>query len=255
MTSLAWGVRDSLTMIGRSLRHLPRNLESLLMAVILPVVLLLLFVYVFGGAMNVGTQYVNYVVPGIILLCAGFGAGMTAVSVATDMTNGVIDRFRTLPILSSAVLTGHVVASLVRNAMSTALVLGVAYLAGFRPNATPVEWVAAIGVLALFVAAISWLAVCLGLLAGTPDAASGYTFGFAFLPYVSSAFVPPETMPAVLRGFAEHQPITPVIETTRGLLTGTGIGMSLWLSLAWFGGLTLACAAWAAWLFRRRTAR
>jgi ABC-2 type transport system permease protein len=255
MTSLAWGVRDSLTLIGRSLRHIPRQLDSLLLAVILPVVLLLLFVYVFGGAMNVGTQYVDYVVPGIILLCAGFGAGMTAVSVATDMTTGVIDRFRTLPILSSAVLTGHVVSSLVRNAISTALVLGVAFLAGFRSTATPVEWVAAIGVLALFVVAISWFAVCLGLLARTPEAASGYTFGFAFLPYVSSAFVPPETMPTVLRGFAEYQPITPVIETTRGLLTGTGIGASLWLSLAWFGGLTLVCALWAAWLFRRRTAQ
>ena len=255
MSTLAWGVRDSMTMIGRSLRHIPRQIDSLLMAVILPVVLMLLFVYVFGGAINVGTEYVNYVVPGIILLCAGFGAGMTAVSVANDMTTGVIDRFRTLPILSSAVLTGHVVASLVRNALSTALVLGVAFLAGFRPNATPIEWVAAIGVLALFVLAISWLSVCLGLLARTPEAASGYTFGFAFLPYVSSAFVPPETMPAVLRGFAEHQPITPIIETTRGLLMGSGIGVSLWLSLAWFGGLTLVCFTWAAWLFRRRTAR
>jgi ABC-2 type transport system permease protein len=255
MTTLTWAVRDSMTMIGRSLRHLPRNVDALLMSVILPVMLMLLFVYVFGGAITTGTEYVNYVVPGIILLCAGFGASMTAVSVANDMVNGVIDRFRTLPILSSAVLTGHVAASLVRNALSTALVIGVAYLAGFRPNATAIEWLAAIAVLFLFIASISWLAVCLGLLARSADAASGFTFGFAFLPYVSSAFVPPETMPAVLRGFAEHQPVTPVIETTRGLLMGAGIGASAWLSVAWFGGLLLVSYAWAAYLFRRRTAR
>lgn len=255
MTSLAWVARDSFTMIGRGLRHLPRNLESLLMAVILPVMLMLLFVYVFGGAINTGTEYVNYVVPGIILLCASFGASMTAVSVANDMATGVIDRFRTMPIHSSAVLTGHVAASLVRNAFSTALVFGVAYLAGFRPVATPLEWLGTIGVLALFVLAISWVSVCLGLLARSTDAASGYTFMFAFLPYVSSAFVPPETMPAVLRGVAQHQPVTPVIEAARGLLTGTPIGNSVWLSLAWFGGLLVLSYVVAGVLFRRRTAR
>jgi ABC-2 type transport system permease protein len=180
---------------------------------------------------------------------------MTAIAVANDMVTGVIDRFRTLPILSSAVLTGHVTASLVRNALSTALVIGVAYLAGFRPTATPLEWLATVGVLALFVHAISWLSVGLGLIANSAEAASGYTFGFAFLPYVSSAFVPPETMPAVLRGFAEHQPVTPVIEAARGLLMGSGIGNSLWLSIAWFGGLLVVSYLLASYLFRRRTAR
>jgi ABC-2 type transport system permease protein len=255
MTSLTWGARDSQILIGRSLRHLPRNLESLLMAVILPVLLMLLFVYVFGGAISTGTDYVNYVVPGIILLCAAFGASMTAVNVASDMTNGIIDRFRTMPIASSAVLTGHVAASLVRNALSTALVIGVAYLAGFHPSASTLEWLATVGILALFVLAISWVSVCLGLIAKSPEAASGYTFGFAFLPYVSSAFVPPETMPAVLRGIAEHQPVTPVIETARGLLMGTPIGNSVWLSLAWFGGLLVVSYGLAGVLFRRRTSR
>jgi len=252
---LSWALNDSVTLIGRNLRHLPRNIESLLMAVILPVMLMLLFVYVFGGAINTGTEYVNYVVPGIILLCAGFGASMTDVNVANDMLNGIIDRFRSLPILSSAVLTGHVVASLVRNALSTTLVIGVAFLAGFRPTATWLEWLAAVAVLVLFVAAISWVSVCLGLIAKSQDAASGFTFAFAFLPYVSSAFVPTDTMPTVLHGFAEHQPITPVIETVRGLLLGTPIGNSAWLAIAWFGGILVASYVLATYLFKRRTAR
>jgi ABC-2 type transport system permease protein len=252
---LVWAVNDTATMVGRSLRHIPRNIESLLMSVMLPVMLMLLFVYVFGGAIDTGTEYVNYVVPGIILLCAGFGASMTAVSVASDMLNGVVDRLRSMPILSSAVLTGHVVSSLARNALATGLVLGVAYLAGFRPTATALEWVAAAGILLLFVLAISWVSVCLGLIAKSVDAANGFTFVFAFLPYVSSAFVPTETMPAVLHAFARNQPVTPVIETLRGLLMGTPIGSSAVVAVAWFGGILVVSYVLAAVLFRRRTAR
>jgi ABC-2 type transport system permease protein len=250
-----WAVDDSLTMIQRSIRHGTRQLDSLLVTVALPVLLMLMFVYVFGGAIDTGGDYVNYVVPGIILLCTGFGASSTAVEVASDMTEGIIDRFRSLPILSSAVLTGHVVASVVRNAFATVLVVGVAYLTGFRPTAGPVEWMATAGVLLVWVLAMSWLSVCLGLLANSAEAASGFTFFVLFLPYLSSAFVPTDTMPAALRVIADHQPITPIIETVRGLLIGTPVGSSGWLALAWCGSLLLASYLTASALFRRRSNR
>jgi ABC-2 type transport system permease protein len=254
MTAAYWAVDNSLTLIGRSLRISMRNTEALLMAVILPVLLMLLFVYVFGGAIDTGTAYVNYVVPGIIILCAGFGSSTTAVSVAYDMVNGIIDRFRSLPIVSSAVLTGHVVASVARNVVAMVLVIGVALAVGWRPSAGVVEWVAAVGVLVLFMTSISWLAAALGLLVRNVDAASGATFGITFLPYISSAFVPVDTMPSWLRPIAEHQPITPMIETVRGLLMGTPIGSSWWLALVWFGGITVVAFLACVVLFKRRTA-
>jgi ABC-2 type transport system permease protein len=253
MTSVYWAVDNSLTMIGRSLRISMRNTEALLLAVMLPIILMLLFVYVFGGAINTGTQYVNYVVPGIIILCAGFGSSTTAVSVAHDMENGIVDRFRSLPILGSAVLTGHVVASVARNIVAMVLVMGVGLLLGWRPTATPIEWVAAIGVLVLFMVAFSYLAAALGLLMRSVDAASGATFAVTFLPYISSAFVPVDTMPGWLRPVAEHQPITPVIETVRGLLMGTPIGNSAVLAIVWFGAITLISFLAAMVLFKRRT--
>jgi ABC-2 type transport system permease protein len=254
-SAVRWAVSDTLTMIQRSLRHSTRQLDSLLITVALPVLLMLMFVYIFGGAINTGGDYVNYVVPGIILLCTGYGASATAVDVATDMTKGIIDRFRSLPIISSAVLTGHVVASLARNTLATTLVLAVAYTAGFRPNAQPAEWLATIGVLLLWVLAMTWLSVSLGLLAGNPEAASGFTFFVLFLPYLSSAFVPTNTMPAVLQAIADYQPITPIIETVRGLLTGTPMGSNSWLALAWCSGLLLVSYAAALALFRRRAKR
>ncbi|UPK75412.1 ABC transporter permease [Nocardioidaceae bacterium SCSIO 66511] len=251
--SVAYALTDSRVMIVRSLRHTARNLDMMLTAVMLPVVLMLLFVYVFGGAMNTGTEYVNYVVPGIILLCAGFGASSTATSVAGDMENGIIARFRSMPIASSSVLVGHVVASVVRNLVATTLVVGVAFAVGWRPQASLVEWVAAIGMVVLFVLAISWLAAGFGLLVKSVEAANAFTFVLMFLPYVSSAFVPTETMPSALHGFAEHQPVTPIIETLRGLWMGTPIGNDAWLALAWCAGILIASYLWAAWLFRRQT--
>ena len=253
---LYWGISDSTVMIGRSLRHTTRNVDSLLLSAALPVMLMLLFVYVFGGA--IGTtraQYVNYVVPGIILLCTGYGASTTAVSVAHDMATGVIDRFRSLPILSSAVLTGHVVASLARNAFATLLVIGVAVAVGFRTDASALNWLAVAGVLGLYVLAMSWASVALGLLAKSVEGASGFTFFVLFLPYLSSAFVPTDTMPVGLRAVADNQPVTPVIETVRGLLHGTPIGDSGWLATLWFGVILLAGYLSATYLFRRRTAR
>jgi ABC-2 type transport system permease protein len=245
---------DSLTMAGRSLRLTMRTPDALLTSLLLPIMLMLLFVYLFGGAIQTGTEYVTYVVPGVLLLCAGFGASMTAVSVSQDMTGGIVDRFRSLDVAGTAVLAGHVAASVARNLASTVLVFGVAFLIGFRPSAEPLDWLAAAGVLLAFMLAISWLSAAIGLLARSPEAAGGFTFFMAFLPYPSSAFVPIDTMPSWLHGFANNQPVTPVIETLRGLLLDTPVGTSPWLALAWCGGILVASVALAGALFRRRTA-
>lgn len=241
--------------VGRSLRHSLRNVEAMLMAVLLPVFLMLLFVYVFGGAIDPSGDYVDYVVPGIILLCAGFGASSTAVDVADDASSGLMDRFRTLPIRSWAVVTGHVVASLARNLVATAVVIAVALAIGFRPTAGPGEWLLAVGVVALYILTITYLFAAIGLATGSPEAANGYGFVLLFLPYVSTAFVGAQTLPRWLRGVAEHQPITPVIETLRGLLMGTDSGSAPLLAAAWLTGILLVAVVWSARQFRRRAGR
>jgi len=243
-----------LTMAGRCLRLTRRNLDALLTSLLLPIMLMLLFVYLFGGAINTGTRYVTYVVPGVLLLCAGFGAATTAVSVSQDMTGGIIDRFRSMDVGGAAVLAGHVAASVARNTASTILVLGVAFLIGFRPSAGSQDWLAAAGILLLFILAISWLSAAVGLLTKSPEAAGGFTFLLMFLPYPSSAFVPIDTMPTWVHGFASNQPATAVIETIRGLLLGTPVGTSPWLALTWCGGILVASVALSGVLFRRRTA-
>ncbi len=244
----------ALTMAGRCVRLSLRQVDALLTSLLLPVLLMLIFVYLFGGAIDTGTDYVTYVVPGVILLCAGFGSATTAVSVNQDMTGGIVDRFRSLDVGGPSVLAGHVAASVVRNAASTVLVLAVALAIGFRPEAGPLEWLAVAGVLLAFVLAISSLAAALGLLAGSPEAANGVTFLVMFLPYASSAFVPVDTMPSWLQGFAAHQPITPVVETVRGLLLGMPVGDHAWTALAWCAGILVVSVAASGALFRRRTA-
>ncbi|MFF2370174.1 ABC transporter permease [Agromyces sp. NPDC058110] len=241
--------------IGRSFRHSVRDVEALLMAVLLPVMLMLMFTWIFGNAIDPSGGYVDYVVPGIILLCAGFGSASTAVSVANDMTTGIIDRFRTMPIRSGAVLTGHVVASLVRNLFATALVIVVGVLVGFRPSATPLEWVGVFGIVALYILAITYLFAAIGLAAGTPEAATGYGFILLFLPYISSAFVPVDTMPEWLQPIAGNQPITPVIETIRALLDGTSVGAEAWWAVGWCLVIIAVAAVWGAALFARKAGR
>lgn len=250
---MSHAIADSMTMIGRSVRLSRRNVDTLIMSIVLPLLMMTLFVYVFGGAINTGTEYVNYVVPGIILLCVGYGAASTAMSVADDMNGGMIDRLRSMPIRPFAVLTGHVVASVTRNALSTAIVVCAAVAMGFRSSATPVEWAAAVGLVLLYVLALSWLAAGLGAVAKTVESASSLSFFMLFLPYLSSAFVPTSTMPSVLEAISEHQPITPIIETVRGLLTGTPIGDAGWVALVWSVGLLLASFVLATLLYRRRT--
>ena len=242
---------SSLVFVGRSIRHSLRDVEALTMAIVLPVMLMLLFTFVFGGAIEPGGAYVDYVVPGIILLCAGFGAATTATYVARDMSSGIIDRFRTMPLRSGAVLTGHVVVSVVRNLIATGVVIGVGLLVGFRPSANVLEWIGAIALVALYILAITYLFAAIGLAAGSPEAANGYGFVLLFLPYLSSAFVPVDTMPAWLQWIAQNQPITPVVETIRGLLMGTALGSEPWWAVGWCVGIIAFAAVWGAWLFRR----
>lgn len=248
-------LRAEAVFIGRSVRHTLRNGEALVMAIALPTILMLMFTFVFGGAIDPSGGYVDYVVPGTILTCAGFGASYTAVAVNHDMTAGIIDRFRTMPIGGAALLVGHIVASLVKNLVATAIVVGVAVAIGFRPAASPLEWLGAIGIIALWILAITALFAAIGLAAGSPDAASGYGFILLFLPYLSSAFVPISTLPAWLQPVAEYQPVTPVIETIRGLLMGGTLESPWIVAIAWCVGIVVVALAWGTWLYRRKAGR
>ncbi|NJC73172.1 ABC transporter permease [Planosporangium thailandense] len=239
-------------MVDRCLRLSRRNVDAMLTSLMLPIMLMLLFVYLFGGAIHTGTRYVTYVVPGVLLLCAGFGSSLTAVSVSHDMTAGIIDRLRSMDVSGRSVLAGQVAASVVRNAVSTVLVFAVAFGIGFRPTAQPLRWLAAAGILALFILAMSWLSAAVGLLAKSPEAAGGFTFLVMFLPYPSSAFVPIQTMPGWIHGFARHQPVTPVIETLRGLLLDAPVGANAWRAIAWSAAILVAAVGLSSVLFRRR---
>ena len=197
-------------MITRAFRLSLRNVDGMMTALVLPVILMLMFVYLFGGAISTGTRYVDYVVPGVLLVCVGFGAGTTAISVAHDLAGGIIDRFRSMDVRGEALINGHVIASVARNLLSAAVVVVVAFAIGFRPHADAAGWLAAAGILALFVLALSWLAAAIGIVARSPEAAQGIAFLVSFLPYVSSAFVPIRTMPAALQAVANNQPATAV---------------------------------------------
>lgn len=247
-------VRDAMTLTGRALRLSRRNVEALITSLVLPVMLMLMFVYLFGGAIRVSTSYATYVVPGVILVCAAFGSSTTAVVVSEDMKAGIIDRFRSLDIGGVVMVTAHVVASVARNLVATTVVMGLGLAVGFRPHASPLQWLAAAGILVLFMTAISWLAAIVGMLAASPEAASGATFIFMFLPYASSAFVPIATMPIWLHGFARNQPCTPIIETIRSTLAGHPDGGSAARTVAWCLGLLAIGVAGSVVAFRRRTA-
>jgi ABC-2 type transport system permease protein len=243
---------DALTMIRRALRLSLRNVDALITAFALPVMLMLMFVYLFGGAIHTGTRYVDYVVPGVLLVCVGFGAATTAVSVAHDLAGGIIDRFRSLDVRGETLINGHVVASVARNLLSSVLVFAVALAIGFRPHGDPANWIAAVGILYLFVLAISWFAAAIGILARSPEAAQGLAFLIGFLPYPSSAFVPIHTMPPLLQRFAANQPETAVADAVRALLSGAPVGDSVWHAVVWSVGIIIVSVALAGGLFRRR---
>lgn len=263
MTTLSYAVSDSATMLRRNLRHMVRYPSMTLMLIGMPVVLLLLFVYVFGGTLGAGLgdptggrgAYIDYVTPGILLMTVASSAQGTAISVATDMTEGIIARFRTMAISRASVLTGHVVGSMIQTMLSLAVVTGVAVLVGFRPTATPVEWIAAIGLLAAFTLAITWLSVALGLVSQSVETASNLPMFLILLPFLGSGFVPTDSMPTALRWFAEYQPFSPVIETLRGLLLGAPVGTNAVLAAAWIVAIAAFGYLWAKRLFERRSAR
>jgi ABC-2 type transport system permease protein len=252
MTTLSYALRDSVTMLRRDFRHSLRYPAMTIGGVAVPVVFLLLFVGVFGntlhaglGAATSGASYVNYLVPGIMLMTAGAAAAATAINVCIDMNEGIIARFRTMAISRISVLTGQVVGSLIRTLVSGALVMAVALAVGFRPTATPVEWIAATGLFIMLTLALTWLTVAFGLVARTPAGANSLSLIPEFLPFISSAFVPPDTMPVGVRWFAQNQPFTPIIETLRGLLTGTPIGSNAVLAVAWCVGIAAVGYLWA----------
>jgi ABC-2 type transport system permease protein len=251
-----YALSDSATMLRRDFRHLRRYPVMTISGVVTPTVMLLLFVYVFGGAMSsglggAGASYVNYLVPGILMMTLGGGCAATAVGVNMDMTEGIVARFRTMAISRASVLTGRVVGSMIRTLISVVLVIGVALIAGFRPTAGPVQWLSAIGFITLLTLALTWLAIALGMAAKSPEGANGSTLLLQFGPFISSGFVRPETMPAGVRWFAENQPFTSMIETLRGLLLGTPIGNSAIIGIAWCVVIALVGYLWARVAYNR----
>jgi ABC-2 type transport system permease protein len=241
------------TLIARCLRLSLRNVDGLMTALALPVMLMVMFVYLFGGAIHTGTRYIDYVVPGVLLVCVGFGAGTTAVSVAQDMASGITDRLRSMDVRGESLIGGHVVASVARNLASAALAVAVAFALGFRAHAGADRWLEAIGILTLFILAISWFAAAIGILVRSAEAAQGITFLVSFLPYPSSAFVPIHTMPSWLQGFAANQPVTAVTDTLRALLTGATVGPNAWHAVAWSVGIMAVSVVMAGILFQRRS--
>ncbi|MBE1491568.1 ABC transporter permease [Plantactinospora soyae] len=263
MSTLGHVASDSATMLRRNLRHMLRYPSLTLMLLAMPIIFLLLFVYVLGGTLGAGlggaaggrADYVEYVTPGIILITVASGATGTAISVAMDMTEGIVARFRTMAISRTSVLTGHVVGSLIQTLLCVAAVLGVALLVGFRPSAGPVEWLGVAGLLGLLILALTWLSVALGMSARSVETASNLPMPLTLLPFFGSGFVPTDSMPAGLGWFAEHQPFTPIIETLRGLLTGAPIGDSAAVSVAWCVGITLVGYLWARRTYNRASVR
>jgi ABC-2 type transport system permease protein len=261
MTTLTVAAQDSTTMLGRELKHTLRYPLMLVGSILVPVVFLLLFVYILGGPIGDGlgeaargAPYVNYLVPGILMMTVAAGSGTTAINVCTDMTEGIVDRFRTMAITRGSVLTGHVGASVLRALVTTTIVTGVALLVGFRPEASVADWFAVAGIVGAFSFALAWFSVALGLGAKSVAGANGATLPIQFLlPFLSSAFVPAESMPAGVRWFTAHQPFTPVVESLRALLTGAPVGNTAYLALAWCAVIAAGGYLWARAGFRRGT--
>jgi ABC-2 type transport system permease protein len=243
---------DSVIMLRRNFKHTLRNPTAVFNAVLFPIVLLLMFVYVLGGAFDVGVDYIDYATPGMIVLAICYGLSATAVAVNSDMTKGIINRFKVMDISRGAVLTGHVIASMLRSLIAIAAIIGVAFAMGFRPSASFPGWLGVIGLLVLVCFAANWLTVALGLFAKTAESAGLATVPLILLPFLSSAIVPAKTMAAGVRQFAEYQPFTPIIETLRGLLTGQPSAGHAIVALAWCAGIGIVGYLWALTTFKKR---
>ncbi|HEX7716009.1 MAG TPA: ABC transporter permease [Marmoricola sp.] len=248
-------VGDAAVLTGRSLRHIARSPDTIITTAIMPIAFMLMFVYVFGGAIDTGSQkYVSYQLPGILLITVASGISYTAYRLFLDLQSGIFSRFQSMPIARSAVLWAHVLTSLVANLVSLVVVFLVALLLGFRSGAGVVAWLTVAGMLVLFTLALTWLAVVPGLTAKTVDGASAFSYPLIFLPFVSSAFVPTDTMPGPVRAFAEHQPVTSIVDTIRELFAGQTVGSDLWVALAWCLGILVVAYAFAMSIYRRKTA-
>lgn len=244
---------DMGVMLGRSMRHIFRSMDTIVTVCITPIAMMLLFVYVFGGAIQTGTDnYVNYLLPGILLIAIASGISYTAYRLFLDKQRGIFERFHTMPISRSTLLWGHVLTSLVSNAISVLVIILVALVMGFRSPAGIMSWLAVAGILALFTLALTWVAAIAGLTAKTVDGASAFSYPIIFLPFISSAFVPTESMPSVVRAFAENQPVTSIVEAIRALLSGQPVGNDIWVALAWCVGILLVAYFFAMRVYKKR---
>lgn len=246
------GLRDTVILFGRSMRHIQRSPDTIITVAVMPIAMLVLFVYVFGGAIDAGTDhYVNYLLPGILLIAIASGIAYTAVRIFTDTQKGIVARFHSMPVARSSVLWAHVLTSLVSNAISLAIIILVALLMGFRSSAHLTAWLAVAGILALFTLALTWLAVIPGLTAKSIEGASAFSYPLIFLPFISSAFVPTDSMPTPVRVFANNQPVTAVVDTLRSILGGRPVGADIWTALAWCAGVGFLAYFFAARAYRR----
>lgn len=254
---IAGALGDTAVLTGRTVRHVLRSPDTIITTTIMPIAMMLLFVYVFGGAIETGagvgsSAYVDYLLPGILLITVASGTAYTAFRLFGDRAGGIVDRFRSMPIARSSVLWAHVLTSLLAILVSLAAVVGAALLMGFRSDAGALEWLAVVGILALFTLALTWIAVIPGLTAKSVDGASAFSYPLIFLPFISSAFVPTTSMPAPVRWFAEHQPVTAIVDAIRGLLAHEPAGAEIWTALAWCVGAALAAGVAATAISRRR---
>ncbi|GAB3860755.1 multidrug efflux ABC transporter permease LieB [Micromonospora andamanensis] len=245
---------DTGTLTGRSLRHILRSPDTIITTAVTPIALLLLFVYVLGGAINTGSgeSYINYMLPGILLITIASGIAYTAYRLFLDMQGGVFERFQSMPISRPAVLWAHVLTSLVANLASLVIVIGVALIMGFRTGASIVDWLAVAGILILFTLALSWIAVMPGLTAKTIDGASGFSYPLIFLPFISSAFVPTDSMPGPVAWFAENQPVTSIVNSLRALFAQQPVGNDIWVALGWCVGLLVVAYVGATAIYRKK---
>ncbi|MEV4150127.1 ABC transporter permease [Amycolatopsis sp. NPDC049691] len=252
-SSFALALSDCRVLIGRNVKHIARNAEMLIQAVSLPVVLLLLFRFMFGGAINLpGMAYIDYLVPGLVVISIGFNATSTVVGVAADLTQGLVERFRSMPMAGPAVLVGHVVSGVLRSMISLVVMVAVGLAVGFRPTAGVLGWLGAIGLLVLFASGVFWLATLLGSIAKTVEGAGGLGMILVFVPYATSALVPTASMPSVLRAVVDNQPVTVLIDAVRGLVNGTDLGSTGWLAVAWWFAITAGAAYLAIRKFHQR---